>query len=326
MSATAGLGPTALAGGAPADAGGIGIQLLQAPESRRGDIRALHYIVDHLAPGTTIQRQIRVVNHTSTNQTIDLYPAAAAISEGRFQFADARTANELTSWISLTSAELQLAPGADARVTVAIEVPKAASAGERYGVIWAATRPDPQGSGNIAQISRVGIRVYLDIGAGGEPAAAFSLGDFRPARDAQGHPSLAVQATNTGQRAVDLTGSLMLTDGPAGSRAGPFELTQTVTLAPGQAGSLVVQLPAELPIGPWLAEITARSGPVSHSASARVMFPAAGRVGSVISVSHRKPLLPTAGAGGALALAAAALLLVVVRRRRRREHAGSISS
>ncbi|MEK8109071.1 hypothetical protein NKG94_38515 [Micromonospora sp. M12] len=115
-------------------------------------------------------------------------------------------------------------------------MPSAASRGERYGLVWASATSAPRAGGEVTQIHRVGVRIYLDIGPGGEPVSDFSIGELRPARSPEGALSLTAQVTNTGGRAIDLTGSVTLTDGPADSRAGPFPVVQGVTLPPGGSG------------------------------------------------------------------------------------------
>ncbi|MEU6432166.1 hypothetical protein ABZ860_40205 [Microbispora sp. NPDC046973] len=55
-------------------------------------------------------------------------------------------------------------------------------------------------------------------------------------RDATGHPVLAAQVRNTGGRALDLSGSLSLSEGPGGLRAGPYPAVLGVTLRPGETG------------------------------------------------------------------------------------------
>ena len=156
--------------------GSIGIQLLEGPSNREQDPRAHRYIVDHLAPGTTIRRQVGIVNKTSERQSIQVYPAAATVAGGQFVFGAGRTANELSSWVSLDKGELSVEPGDEAVVESTIAVPAAASAGERYAVIWASVESAAGPSANIGQVHRVGIRVYLDIGAGGEPRSDFTIG------------------------------------------------------------------------------------------------------------------------------------------------------
>ena len=67
-------------------------------------------------------------------------------------------------------------------------------------------------------------------------SAAAQIGELLPARDPRGEPSLAIRVSNTGGRALDLTGKVTLADGPAGMKAGPFEVVQGTTLAPHAVG------------------------------------------------------------------------------------------
>lgn len=261
--------------------------MLEAPTDRRTDPRALRYIVDHLPPGTTIKRQLLIANRTAETRRVDVYPSAATLDDSAFRFGEGRADNELTSWITLDQSAVELPPWGETRVRATITVPPAASRGERYGVVWAATTSAPRATGEITQVHRVGVRMYLDIGPGGEPASDFSIGELRPARSPEGEPSVTVQVTNTGGRALDLTGTVALTDGPAGSRAGPFPVGQGVTLPPGGSGQVIARLPAELPNGPWKIEVNLESGLVKRSVTAQIQFPDAGQVGKRGSIISR---------------------------------------
>jgi hypothetical protein len=131
----------------------------------------------------------------------------------------------------------------------------------------------------VTQVHRTGIRVYLDVGPGGEPPSDFAIGSLTPARDRQGKPSVTIQVTNTGERALDISGEVNLSDGPAGSRAGPFAVVQGTTLAPGQSGTVVARFPREIPNGPWKIDVALASGLVRHTATGTVTFPDPGEVG-----------------------------------------------
>ncbi|MEU7970523.1 hypothetical protein AB0B48_00600 [Micromonospora sp. NPDC049089] len=277
----------------------------EAPTERRSDPRALRYIVDHLPPGTTIRRQLLIVNRTDQTRRVDVYPAAATLEDAAFRFGDGRAENELTSWVTLDERSVELEPWGETRVRATITVPPTASQGERYGVVWASTASAPRAGGEITQVHRVGVRMYLDIGPGGEPASDFSIGEVRPARSPEGEPSLTVQVSNTGGRAIDLTGAVILSDGPAGSRAGPFPVGQGVTLAPGASGQVIARLPNTLPNGPWKAEVNLESGLVKRSIAAQVTFPDAGQVGKRGNVVSRM------FSGWTVVATAVGLLLVV---------------
>ncbi|MBM7491291.1 hypothetical protein JOD64_002513 [Micromonospora luteifusca] len=277
----------------------------------------MRYIVDHLPPGTTIKRQLLVTNRTDETRRIDVYPAAATVEGSEFKFGEGHAANELTSWITLDKSAVEVEAGGEARVLATITVPPPASRGERYGVIWASATSAPRPGGEITQIHRVGVRIYLDIGPGGEPVSDFSIGELRPARGPEGVPSVTAQVTNTGGRAIDLTGTVALTDGPAGSRAGPFPVGQGVTLPPGGSGQVIARLPAELPNGPWKIEVNLESGLVKRSITAQIQFPEAGQVGKRGSVISRMTSAWTVGAAIAGLLLLTGLAVLV---RRSRQH------
>ncbi|MFD7642955.1 peptidase [Kitasatospora sp. NPDC059795] len=300
----------------------VGIRLLDAPEDRRADPRAQAYIVDHLAPGATIERRVEVSNQSSEPMHVDVYAAAAGITKGQFAFAPERTPNELTGWTSLDTSGLDLAAHESAQVRAVIRAPGDAAAGERYGVIWAQTGPSPDHAHNLKILGRVGVRMYVDVGPGGEPASNFEIEQVTPARGRDGRAELHARVHNTGGRALDVGGALALLDGPGGLRAGPFSAKTGTTLAPGERGEAVVPLDPRLPEGPWTVRLTLRSGLVEHAADATVTFPAApGGTGPAVTASAAEPgSLPTSVVGGlsAVGLAAGSLLFLRYRRRHRR--------
>lgn len=310
----------------PADPG-VGIRLLEAPENRRDDPRALRYIVDHLTPGTSITRSFEVSNGTDRQVTIPLYAVAATLQDDQFVPAGGRETNELASWMSITPSSVTLAPDGRATAKVTIAVPDDVDPGERYAVVIAELPPPPPAPGQtIAVVSRAGLRVYLSVGAGAEPPTSFRLDSFAPRLADDGTPVVTVDTCNTGGRALDLTGSLDLTDGPGGTSAGPFATEGATTLAPSECGTVDIPLRAGLPRGPWKATVTLRSGPRVRQAEATITFPV--EPGTAAAPVQAKPKSVTGTAGGRLALLLALLLLLVVlgfllwllwRRRRRRE-------
>lgn len=72
-----------------ADGGQVGIRLLEAPAVRAEAPRARSYIVDHLLPGTIIDRRIEITNTTARALEVALYPGDAAIEDGERQVDDA---------------------------------------------------------------------------------------------------------------------------------------------------------------------------------------------------------------------------------------------
>lgn len=107
-------------------------------------------------------------------------------------------------------------------------------------MVWAQVAST--GQGNIQVVNRVGVRMYLDIGPGGEPPSDFTIEKLTSGRSRDGRPELAAQVRNTGERALEISGNLSLSDGPAGLRAGPYRVPAGTTLALGDTGSVKVVL------------------------------------------------------------------------------------
>lgn len=259
---------------AAADEGQIGIRLAEAPANRAGDPRAAIYIVDHLAPGAEITRAVEVVNRSDIARTIELFPTAAAIRDGSFVPDDATTTG-LVSWTSMSPSSVDMAPNSSATVQVSVKIPRDAASGEQYAVAWAAARGTPSGGG-VSLTNRVGIRLYVDVGTGGESPSDFTVDTLTAERDASGAPVVTAAVHNSGGRALDMSGSLQLDDGPGRLTAGPFPATVGTTLAPGDDAVVSIPLSASLPDGPWTATLTLRSGAVERSVTATLTFPAAG--------------------------------------------------
>ena len=319
MSAGAATATTGSPQGSPA--GSIGIRLLDAPVADRIDPRARIYVVDHLAPGTTIHRRVQVSNTTTSPAHVTLYAAAATIARGSFLGAAGHMANELSNWTSVQPGSVDVTSGGTATALVTVTVPGNAAPGERYGVVWAEVRSAPNPAGGVVEVNRVGIRLYLSIGPGGAPAPAFTIDSLTAVRAPDGRPSVVASVHNTGGRALDMAGSLSLSAGPAGLNAGPFPASLGVTLAIGDTEPVTIALDPQLPPGPWNATITLRSGLIVHQAQATLTFPAAGVSGAAVTTTKSDPrwMAPL--------IALAGLLLAVVawpallRRRRRPRHA-----
>jgi hypothetical protein len=285
---------------------GIGVQLLDVPVAARLDPRARLYVVDHLRPGAVIHRRILISSSSRRAQRVALYPAAARTARSAFLVATGRARNELSTFISVAPAGATIPAGGRLTAVVTIAVPRAAAPGERYGVIWAEVRSRAAiaatataAAGDVVQVSRVGIRVYLSVGAGAAPAADFSIGPLTAGAARDGRPTVRATVHNTGGRALDLTGTLRLRSGPGGLRAGPFPASPGVTLAIGAAETLTVALDQRLPAGPWNAQVALRSGLLHRTRQTTITFPSRSSTGA--------PLLTVALVGG-LALATGGLL------------------
>ncbi|MGH3391637.1 MAG: hypothetical protein ACRDOO_22435 [Actinomadura sp.] len=297
----------------------IGVRLLEAATSRMDDPRARTYIDDHVNPGTTFSRRFAVENTSGKPQDVQIYPAAATIQKGIFTFAPGRTQNDLTTWITLDRAKLRLRPHSQETVRAKISVPPNAVRGEQYAVIWAEVASAPPGPrGNIALINRVGIRTYLDVGPGGEPPSDFTINGITTERTDDDHPKVTAMVNNTGERALDISGRLDLFDGPSGLRAGPFRITQSTTLAPGQQGTVAAVLAGgdDLPDGPWKFRLTLQSGRVTRTTTGSLTFKPGNWTASLDS-----PLPLALAAIGVVAGVGLIITASVLRRRRNRVRA-----
>lgn len=250
----------------------ISIRLLDIPLVRVKDPRARAYIVDHLKPGTTIHRRVEVRNASRERQRIDLYSAGASIEGNVFTGSAGRTGNELSGWVSTDASHIDLPAGAKASVKVTIAVPESASQGERYAAVWAEVARPPTNGGNIGQIRRVGVRIYLDVGPGGEPPTDFRISGLAVAPGPGEWPMITAQVQNTGQRALDLAGTLSLSRESGTARAGPFSVQTGVTILPGESGQVRAELTESLP-GRWNAQLVLVSGTVERKAEGKITLP-----------------------------------------------------
>ena len=265
---------------------GIGIRLADAPASLPGDPSGHSYIVNRVAPGATIRRRVEIENGTRSIADVTVYAAAAALNRGNFRFGRGHVQNELSSWTSVDRQMLRLEPGADAYETVTIAVPKQASAGERYAVVWAEVSAPARAGGGVTLVNRVGVRMYLSIGSGGLAAADFSIGPLHAERSATGGLLVVASVNNSGGRTLDIAGQLTLTHGPGGLRAGPFPVTLRPGLAPGASEAVDVRLDRHLPLGPWRARLSLTSGFIHRDAVATIKFPALAAAAKPSSSRH----------------------------------------
>ena len=259
---------------APGPQGTFGVRLVDVPVSEAGNPRALRYIIDYLPTGAVIHRRILVANDEARTARFSVYADAAYISGGEFVGYAGATRNELTNWISVQHPAVTLAAGQSVMDMVTIRVPPGATRGEHYGVIWVQQSSQARNHAGIGvlEVARVGIRVYLAVGPGGAPPTSFDITSVTGHLTDAGRPVIVAHVNNTGGRAIDLSGTVRLADGPADTSAGPFRVQRIVTLAPGQSWNVTFTLPHSLPVGSWRATVTLASGLTSATATATVLL------------------------------------------------------
>jgi hypothetical protein len=139
------------------------------------------------------------------------------------------------------------------------------------------------------------------------------------ARDASGRPIVSATVINTAGRAIDLNGSLRLSDGPGGLSAGPFPVQLGTTIGIGQRAPVRVALSRSIPDGPWTADLRLSSDLVERRAQARITFPsAAGGRAMPVPLSSGVSLVLLAVILTITLISVAGLWFLLARRRRRR--------
>jgi hypothetical protein len=287
--------------------GSIGVRLVDGSATPSSDPRARLYIVDHLAPGAVVQRQIEVSNSTTATAHVLLYSAAATIADGSFLGSAGHTQNDLSTWTTVEPGTVDIPAGATRTTRITIRAPRDAAPGEQYGAVWAEVNSGANPSTGVVEVNRVGVRLYVSIGPGGPPAADFVIDSLAAQRAANGDPVVVASVHNTGGRALDMAGTLALTGGPSGLNAGPFPAALGTTLGVGATEPVTISLGAALPAGPWAAEITLRSGLIERRANATITFPVRGAARPVVATPAKaRSTAPLIAAVAAAALVAAA--------------------
>ncbi|WP_278312618.1 hypothetical protein [Lolliginicoccus levis] len=265
----------------PTDNPGLGIRLMEVPLHLQDDPRAQVYVIDNLEAGDSFDRRLEISNRTGATQDVDLYVGAADVdAQDGFKVADGAGANELTEWAELDTSEVTLEDRENAEIVLSIDVPEEAEDGERYGVVWAEMTSERPEEGGAIAVNRVGVRIYLAIGDAEALPADFTITGMTPRRTSEGVAELVVDIDNTGGRAVDITGSLDLADGPGGIRLDTVRSSQA-TVPAGEPGQVVFALSDTLPNGPWQATVTLASGLLERTTTAEVTFPDTGAGDSV---------------------------------------------
>lgn len=265
--------------------GGFGIRIGEVPVNLADNPRAATYIVDNVPPGKRIERQIVVSSTMPERTTFDLYVGAARVDDDGYQAEPPGATNALTTWTALDKNEVTLDPGQEEVVTVFVDVPADAPEVEQYALVWMSTRVDDTNADAVQAVSRVGIRMYLSVGDGDGPRPSFSIISLLPIRLDSGSAAVKAILENTGARAVEVAGTLDLTDGPGGLSVPAIE-SEGKTIPPGSRGELLIAVPdsGSFPAGPWSAEVTLDSGYGKEVAAAEISFPDEGE-GEQVEVS-----------------------------------------
>lgn len=270
----------------------IGIQLLRDSSRPPTNPLASSYIVERLAPARVLVRRVLIDNATPSPVRISVYVAGAKVVGRQFLFFAGRQPNELSRWAHVSESTLHLASNAKAVVALTIDVPRDATSGQHYAVLWAALSAAAPSSGHLQLVSRVGVRMYISVGPGGTRPSTFSINSLRARRGAGGDSYIEANVHNRGGNTLALSGTLTMSHGPEGLRAGPFTASMGTVLPAGLSEPVTIHLGGGFPRGPWRVRLTVRSGTLERSVSATVTFPprsprppgAAGRFGLLLGL------------------------------------------
>jgi hypothetical protein len=296
--------------------GSVGIRLLDVPVDAAEDARAKQYIVDNLAPGSTIKRRIEVSNSTSAALDVKVYPDAAVIKGGAFIGKAGHTPNELTTWTSLRRARIVVPAGGTVIDTVTVAIPSDAAPGERYAVVWAEVSGTT--GGVITEVNRTGIRMYLSVGGNNPPPTTFSIDTLTAGRNGEGRALVLAQVHNTGGRAIDLSGTLSMTKISGAVKVGPYPVTVGTTLAPGQSEPVTIAIPDQIVNGPWNATIVLKSGPIAEKAHSQITFPKTAGTSPPAVTNNDLTFAILICVG--IAIAVLGTVVLILRGRRKRKH------
>jgi hypothetical protein len=116
------------------------------------------YIVEHMHPGDSVERHVRVGNSTPDALTAEVYAGAASNRRDDFRWGDGHARNALTKWTTVRPARAHVPSQRAVDITVTIHVPDDIPPGEHFAVVWAEL---PRSDTGV--VNRVGTRIYLTV-------------------------------------------------------------------------------------------------------------------------------------------------------------------
>jgi len=162
--------------------------------------------------GEVIVKKMTVHNDSSAPQsyTSVVNTIAPANEEGGLAFGPASTA-DLSGWITVSPAKLDLAPNESADFNITIKVPAAAAAGGHYATVFAKSESSTQVASGASVTSMVGTSILLKVsGSTVESADVVEFSTSR-ARLTPGEPiDFSVRMRNTGNVHVRPQGTIQI--------------------------------------------------------------------------------------------------------------------
>lgn len=119
------------------------------------------WIVRTVEKGSTTEEKVIVENLTDKPLSLNLLVRNANTQDNKFLPDDENISQNLPAWTSVDSETVTLAPSEKKEIPVTFTVPQNTENGQYAGAILAAkSDKNPQ---NINIVTRIGVRVYLDV-------------------------------------------------------------------------------------------------------------------------------------------------------------------
>ncbi len=166
-----------------------------------------HYALD---PGAVVTDTLTIINDGSVPYTFVLYARPYAVKNSDYEpsWDVINKQTDVYSWVKFDKSSYEIDAGKTLKVPYTISVPKNASSGGRYGVIFAQTQPkagDPQ---SVIRQKRVGSILYMTVNGNNQLAGELLGTQALPLQTAVPLKTSS-QVKNTGN--VDFTDSTTLT-------------------------------------------------------------------------------------------------------------------
>ena len=131
-----------------------------------------------IAPGDTIRRNFKVINSGSDSFKADISVTPYHVEGENYDPKFTQLAGTVSplSWVTVNSAKVTLKPGDSADIDYSVTVPKNASPGGYYLVLFAETNPVKKTSGGVVPHNRVGNILYITV-----KGAVKNSGTLKPA-------------------------------------------------------------------------------------------------------------------------------------------------
>jgi hypothetical protein len=238
----------------------------KGPDSSRN---AFSYGV--VAPGSTIQDHVEIVNHSSQSAAFSIYATDTSGTSAKGAFlllGPGQKSTDIGSWASFPGGAKQLSTIIPAKQAIVqaftINVPRLATPGDHTGGMVAAVGVTRKNAAGAAVEENFRIAVPLELRVSGALKASLqvqsvSTGFSDPLNPfGTGSATVSYTVTNTGNVRQSATPALLVT-GPFGQSA-TVHAAELPVILPGDSVRVSASLPGLFPTGPMTAHVAVTAG------------------------------------------------------------------